>query len=39
LPNLTNNSDQLSFNLEQCETLLAANITLAKLITQGLEIF
>lgn len=31
LPNLTNNSDKSSFNLELCETLLAANIPLAKL--------
>ncbi|KAL4148242.1 hypothetical protein QTP88_002523 [Uroleucon formosanum] len=31
LSNFTNNSDQSSFNLELCETLLAANIPLAKL--------
>jgi len=30
LSNLINNSDQSSFNLELCETLLAANIPLAK---------
>lgn len=31
LSNLTNNSDQSSFNLKICEALLAANIPLAKL--------
>jgi hypothetical protein len=30
LSNLTNNVDQTSFNLDLCETLLAANIPLTK---------
>jgi len=39
ISNLTNNSDQSSFNLELCETLLAANIPLAKLNNTNIRNF
>jgi len=39
LPNLTNKSDQSPFDLELCETLLAANIPLAKLNNTKFRIF